>query len=377
MARLHGRVRMLPVSVPEHANIKNIDIEGWIPAHPRLKIKKTNLHREEPPMSSKHPTPKKKRDAAMWKIIFSIFMVALAFLALKAIPGLGLEKLPETFARFDPKWVLLGTAACLVQVSFQILRLGVVFPAKERPPFFRILNAVTFGQLLNGVAPMRSGDAYKVVALSRSDWKGALPVSAAASFMLAERVADNLMLFAAIGWAESALLGQTVDKVRSSISENGPVALAVAVVVGIGLFTAFRVFQKKLAALREKLIAFARHFSKLLVSPSFLVCVVVSLLTWILEAGSMAIMARGIGVDLSISQAISAIFMLNLGLAIPVTVANVGLFEASLAFGLSRFGVDPAVGVAVASLHHINQLVALGSWSAVTVLVQRRALRAR
>lgn len=316
-----------------------------------------------------------KKKSPWGKVIFSIAMIAVAYLVLRAVPGLGLEKLPETFARFDARWVLAGTAVCLVQVSFQVLRFWMVFPAGERPPTFRALNAVIFGQLLNAVAPMRSGDAYKVFALSRTDWRGGLPVAAAASFMLAERLADNLMLFAAVGWAESALLIQTVEKVARGIRDNGLLAAGILVGLAVALGIAFRVFRKKLQAVQQKLAEFVRHFGKLMVSPSFMACLVACFATWMLEAGSMGIMARGIGVELTLAQAISAIFMLNLGLAVPVTVANVGLFEASLAFGLSRFGVDPAVGVAIASIHHINQLVALGTWGAFTMLVQRRELR--
>lgn len=327
-------------------------------------------------MTTPHLAPRnKKQKQAFARILFSMAMVAVAFLALKAVPGLGLEKLPETFARFDAGWVLLGTLACVVQVSFQILRLAVVFPARERPPFFRVLNAVTFGQLLNGVAPMRTGDAYKVLALSRTDWRGALPVAAAASYMLAERLADNVMLFVVVAWAESALLVQTVEKIAAGVQENAAATLGVLVGLGSLVAIAFRLFRKKLRGAQQKFLEFARHFARLMVSPTFAACLILCGITWMLEAGSMAVMARGIGVDLSVSQAISAIFMLNLGLAVPVTVANVGLFEASLAFGLSRFGVDPAVGIAIASLHHINQLVALGTWAGITVLVQRRALR--
>jgi uncharacterized membrane protein YbhN (UPF0104 family) len=82
--------------------------------------------------------------------------------------------------------------------------------------------------------------------------------------------------------------------------------------------------------------------------------------------------ARGIGVHLTLSQLVSAIFVMNLGIALPVTVASVGVFEASLAFGLSRFGVEPVTGIAIASIHHVNQLLSLSTWSALSALYQRR-----
>jgi uncharacterized membrane protein YbhN (UPF0104 family) len=315
---------------------------------------------------------KNKKNAAVWKVIFSLFMILVAFAVLKMVPGLGLEKLPETFARFDARWALLGTVGCLIQVGFQVLRLWVVFPARERPPFFRTLNAVSVGQLLNAVAPMRTGDAYKVVALSRSDWSAPLSVAVATSFMLAERVADNVALFVAVGWAESGLLVEFFGKAKAGIAENGLNAvialICAAVLVGILSYA----FRKKLETLREKLLEFAKHFGKLMVSPQFVLCLAMALATWLMEAVALGTMARGIGVELTVSQLISAIFVMNLGIALPVTVASVGVFEASLAFGLSRFGVEPVTGIAIASIHHINQLISLGTWSAIAALYQRR-----
>ena len=46
------------------------------------------------------------------------------------------------------------------------------------------------------------------------------------------------------------------------------------------------------------------------------------------------------------------VFLLNLGIAVPVTVGNLGIFEASLAFGLSRVGIPAEDSLAIATLEH-------------------------
>ena len=45
--------------------------------------------------------------------------------------------------------------------------------------------------------------------------------------------------------------------------------------------------------------------------------------------------------------------------AIPVTVGNLGIFEVSLAFALSRYGIAPERALVIATLEHVAKLAGL------------------
>jgi uncharacterized membrane protein YbhN (UPF0104 family) len=55
-----------------------------------------------------------------------------------------------------------------------------------------------------------------------------------------------------------------------------------------------------------------------------------------------------------------SVFVLNLGIAVPVTVGNLGVFEAALAFALARHGIRAEDALAIATLEHFVKFSGLG-----------------
>jgi uncharacterized membrane protein YbhN (UPF0104 family) len=90
-----------------------------------------------------------------------------------------------------------------------------------------------------------------------------------------------------------------------------------------------------------------------------------SLFVWIFEVLAMQVLATPLQVDLGLGQGMLILLILNIGIAVPLTVANVGIFEAALVFGLSLWGVDPNKAIAIALCHHSLQIAALAVWVAV------------
>ena len=68
------------------------------------------------------------------------------------------------------------------------------------------------------------------------------------------------------------------------------------------------------------------------------------------------ILVKALDVSITFLDCIFIVFILNVGTAIPVSVANLGTFEASVVIALSQFGVGSSVGAAVAVAHHMIQV---------------------
>ena len=84
---------------------------------------------------------------------------------------------------------------------------------------------------------------------------------------------------------------------------------------------------------------------------------VFSLGAWTAELLAIRVLCGALGFPLSPPQLVLALVVLNFGISVPVSVANLGVYEAVLAFGLSRSGVPLPSAVAIATLHHGLELL--------------------
>ncbi len=82
-------------------------------------------------------------------------------------------------------------------------------------------------------------------------------------------------------------------------------------------------------------------------------------------------LARAAGSPLSVPAAVGVLVVLNVGIAVPVSFANIGTFEAAAAFGLTRAGVPVAHALAIALLHHVIQVACVVLSAALGSLMAR------
>ncbi len=98
-------------------------------------------------------------------------------------------------------------------------------------------------------------------------------------------------------------------------------------------------------------------------------------LAWMAEAGSMQVLSSALGLHLALGQTVVGLLVLNLGIAVPLSAANVGTYEAATVVGLAPFGVPAASALALGALHHAVQLLAIALF-ALFFWVRDRARRA-
>jgi uncharacterized membrane protein YbhN (UPF0104 family) len=240
----------------------------------------------------------------------------------------------------------VGLAVSTLQVFAQLLRFYVLVPAEAMPPLWDLLDATAIGQLLNYATPLRTGDAYKLLRLAPASPEQAKSgrVGTLLAALLVERAADVLALFVMAAWA-------SLDEMRAWLGSLVPSAGA-AWKIGLGAFAVIAVLAIVANRLPRVLGSFLGKTWAAMRSPRFAASTGVAFLTWGLDAGTLYWTTRAGGFPLSFRDAMQCVFVLNLGIAMPVTVGNIGVFEAALGFALSRHGVPAERALAIATVEH-------------------------
>jgi uncharacterized membrane protein YbhN (UPF0104 family) len=273
--------------------------------------------------------------------------------ALVVAGGVGLA---STLRRFD--WATFGRALAhvsalplamalctgTVQVFAQLARFAAIVPRQDRARLGTFLDVTAVGQLLNYTTPLRAGDAYKLARLSPSEADPQGRFANVASALVLERVADilALVLIAALALGSLGDTWELTALPARSIAWRAGLAAAFAAIVVVAV------------ALRppRALVRFLRNTRETMGSLRFVGCVAVALVAWSLDAGALWWTARSGGCAIAFAAAVQCVFVLNVGIALPLTVASLGIFEATLAFALSRHAIGAESALVIATLDH-------------------------
>jgi uncharacterized membrane protein YbhN (UPF0104 family) len=242
----------------------------------------------------------------------------------------------------------------LCQLGFQALRLRAIVPRNVALTLGRAAHAFAVGEWVNVFTPARAGDAVKVVLLNRAAGAQSMSVPTATGAVLADKIVDVsslVLLFAATGFAGVARAGAQTS-LRTPEVLLGTGGIVALVCLGVrwarprwfeGLLRLRRELANGLSALKDPV--------KVLASVSFSIGAVLA------ELLALRLLCGALGFPLSAPQIVLALVILNLGISVPVSLANLGVYEAVLAFGLHQSGVPLAAAVAIATLHHGLELL--------------------
>jgi uncharacterized membrane protein YbhN (UPF0104 family) len=231
----------------------------------------------------------------------------------------------------------------LGQLTFQSLRQWAVVPRDLALGPVRVAHAFVLGEWLNGFAPARTGDALKVVLIRRESGESLGGVRSAIGAVLADKVVDvlSLVLLCAAG----GLIGLLWARAQVGVFAASVAAAAVLAVV---------------AAKRQRW-TWTRDlggFSGLRDRPRVLASLAFSLAAGVAEGGALWLLCAGLGVAPAPSEILLALVVLNVGISVPISFANLGVYEAALASGLGYAGVPLPTALAVAASHHGLELLA-------------------
>ena len=242
----------------------------------------------------------------------------------------------------------------LCQLAFQAVRLWTILPRGVALPLGQTVHAFALGEWLNIFTPARGGDAFKVVMLSRATSGPAPSLPQATGVLLADKIVDGgslALLCAAAGLFRLVRVGAPTQL-------PDPRAV-IAVAAGVTLLLlAMRRFSPRwlgrLARLRREL---GRGLAALHDPCKVAAGVSLSLGAWLAELAALRVLCAALAFAPSPARLVLVLAALNLGISVPIGVANLGVYETVLSLGLTQSGIPLATAAAIATLHHALQLL--------------------
>lgn len=259
----------------------------------------------------------------------------------------------------------LGGALALVlcQVGLQAARLWAIVPRDVASRPGRVAHAFTLGEWTNIFTPACAGDALKVVLLSRTS---NVNLATATGAVLADKIVDaGSLMVLCLASGITGLIGAET-RLRAP-------AAAIVCAAAVGLTLVYLGVRWARPTWLEQL---ARGLSALKDPVRLVDSTAFSVGAWSAEVLALHVLSHGLGFSVPYPMLILALGVLNVGISVPVGAANMGVYEAALAFGLRHAGAPLPSAVAIAALHHVLELVGINiAAAALTLTVASRSGR--
>jgi len=247
----------------------------------------------------------------------------------------------------------LVTLSSAVQIVFMTLRFWFLLP--NEVPLSKASQALIFGHLANNFAPARAGEALKIVFLNKGDHSLSL-LTATGSFA-ADKIVDLLsliLLFILFGSYRSSVFHFSLPHWNWWILLLSFLGLSGLVVLGIRKSKIREKIQVSLAKL-------AFGFNSIKNPKRASLGLLFGVCCWASEVVALHLLCSAQGLSFSTGEIIGVICVLNLGLSLAVSIANLGTFEASMVYALTKLSCPPETALAIAICHHALQLISVVS----------------
>jgi hypothetical protein len=306
------------------------------------------------------------------KIIIGLIIAAAVITGLViAIPP---RQVLPYFLSANPWYLLAACLMNLVSVVFRARRWQLIAAPIKKTNFLDVFRYFTLGLAVNAVIPLRAGEAMRSYAMSVK-WK--MSKREAVSTVLVDRsfdvVAFGLLVMVAARIFE--LPGSLGAKTTSLAITSLAVAVSFPLFAQIG--KAFRNrreeefssrFQRVLA---RKLEPLSRGYSALTPATT-LQAFPLSLLSIMLHVFMAYLAAESVGVHIPFSGLVISVLAVNVAAAVPLTPANVGVFQVAFMLPLSLYGIDKSSAVAVGTIYQVTLVLPVVVVGLVALLYERK-----
>lgn len=208
------------------------------------------------------------------------------------------------------------------------------------PKLFNLLMGALF---LNHAAPAKAGDLARMYALSRR-----VPAGRAVASVVLSRIVDLVGLLAvlAAAWALAGAggWGRLLLPALAVAGAMGGLFLLARLRLPVSLGARFGAVEKVLSSARKALGETSR--GALLRAFAF------AAPAWVLEAGILYVVGRGLGLGLSPAEVVAATCFAVLVAAVPLTPGALGTYEAGMVAILLTFGASAELAFAAAVITH-------------------------
>jgi glycosyltransferase 2 family protein len=272
--------------------------------------------------------------------------------------------LGQTLHQFGATSLGTGLVVVLVQIAFQIFRLWVLCPPTVGVSWRQAARAFASGQFVSNFIQGQAGHAVKIAVLRQPANAQGRQMAAAEStaIVLVDKGMDIVMLLILTGLAvlQLGLLSQGWRYLDRNLLWGIPV-LGVAIALLIYTLCHYS------GRIRRGLAGFKQGLAVVKSPVQVGQGITMGLGDWLSEGLLLQVLCMAQGFPLLPAQLMVSLFILNIGVSIPISIANLGTFEASLIFALTRFGVPLVQGVAIATLFHLYQMLGIALWMLIVL----------
>ena len=296
------------------------------------------------------------------KVFVSLFLVLGLAAYFFSSKGLSFQEVLKAFGQFTLSSLVMALFLVMLQNFFMAFRVWILFPKEARISLGTALHGVFYGQAVNTFIPARAGDVLKAVIFSKdlpsgiSSQGSSPPVMLSAGVLVADKIVDILGLILLIVLTGSYQIYSPENSLSSLASwTTGLILLG----LGISFLLLKFVFKEKLEKALQWWDGFKKGLTGVFEWKRAFFSLLVALLAWMSEAITLQVLCQGQGFSLNLTQSVFLLSVLNLAIAIPISIANLGPFEAAIVFGLGKLGVNATSSVAIAAAHHSLQMIGL------------------
>lgn len=280
----------------------------------------------------------------------------------------GFETVFSVVSNVRPKWLVAGSLVYLFSFAFRTWRYRVLLRTTEhlatRAGVFRAILASWF---INFILPARIGDAVRGVALKTTE---NVSFGVATGMVVIERIMDMVVLGTAL-----LTVGLLIIPYDNAVLLGlGAFGIAGVLLVGLLVLYVFddrikTVFASNYPAIRSGLDALDTAINRAFRNPTAMVlALLLTIPVWILEAGTLLLSARALGIQIALGPGILAALSSFIAQAVPVTPAGIGTYEATITGVLGVFGVSTGVGTGLALTDHFLRIATVYIVGAVAII---------
>jgi glycosyltransferase AglD len=212
-------------------------------------------------------------------------------------------------------------------------------------PAARLFSLILAALFLNHVAPAKAGDLARMYGIAKQGVEGERAVAGVVLARLADLVGLLVVLTGAWMLAGGAEWG-------ALIAPAGAVVVATLALWALARAKTLPPLGR-LAKPVEKLRSVLRETSPGALGAAFLWAAP----AWVLEAGILFFLARGLGLDLGLAGAVAVTCFAVLVTAVPLVPGGLGTYEAGMVFVLVNLGIPPEPAFAAAVINHATKFL--------------------
>lgn len=289
-------------------------------------------------------------------ILTWVLLAGLAAAALITVSPGDVARLAAFIVR-QPGACVLAAAAYAAAFGLRALAWQALLPGPGGgPPFLTLWRLGLVANLVNHLAPGKLGEVARMFLAERQGLPRAVAVASVVHVRLVDTIALLAVAVPALAWSLPGLEAGNAAAVAPAPAAGALRGWLVAAIVvaafGMAVLVVVRLLAPRLARKWPRLGAFTRPLAEVPFHRLAVACLA-SAASWPLEAGILAVVGRGLGVDLDPAALVATTLVAVAGQVISLTPGGLGTYEANMTLVLQLYGVPPALAFQVGLFTHL------------------------